>query len=347
MAEVQAGAATTKAAQPDAMTVAREWLAAGQRVALATVVATWGSSPVPIGGQMAVAENDLFQGSVSGGCVESDIIVAAADVIANGSPQLLTFGVSNETAWRSGLPCGGTISILVVALAQTQTLPLLESIATMRAAREPAILVTNVADGGLSLYDARVRAALPGFVAEVARDGISRMAENGAGEQAFVHLLLPPPRVVIIGATHIAQHLVAMLGLIGYDAIIVDPRTAYANEQRFAGVEIIAEWPDDALPGIGLDPFTAVVVVAHTPEIDDQALRHALAAGCRYVGALGSTRNHARRRERLAASGVAVTDIDRVRAPIGLPIGAHGAAEIAVSILAEIIAVFREPTAPR
>ena len=324
----------------DILVAARRWLDEHDAVALASVVATWGSSPVPVGGQMAVAGEDRFQGSVSGGCVENDVIVAALDVIATGAPQLLNFGVSNETAWQSGLPCGGSITILIARLTREHGAPLLDELLALQARRAPAIVVTDTATGDMRLY--RDGDSLPKWAADARARGESQLAEREDGGQAFVHLLTPPPRIVVVGATHIAQHLVTMLGLVGYDCIVVDPRSAYASQERFAGASILAQWPDDALPALALDPYSALVAVSHNPDIDDAALRHALSAGCFYVGALGSKRNHARRRERLAASGVTSTAIDRIRAPIGLDIGAHGAAEIAASILAEIIAAFRK-----
>lgn len=340
MSETRAGASGSDGAiGTGTLAAARQWLDTHERIALATVVATWGSSPVPVGGQMAIAGEDRFAGSVSGGCVESDVIIAAGEVIERGRPQLLTFGVSDETAWRSGLPCGGTIRVLVVRLERGRAVPLLDALLARQRMRQQTIVTTDVGTGALALYTSA--AEMPEALADAARRGESRMVGAEANAGTFVHVFTPPPRVVVVGATHLGQHLVAMLAMVGYDCVLVDPRTAYANAERFAGVRILTEWPDDAMATIGIDGATAVAAVSHNPDIDDGALKQALAAGCFYVGALGSSRNHARRKERLAAAGVPPHRIELIRAPIGLDIGAHGAAEIAASIVAEIIAAHR------
>lgn len=307
--------------------------------ALATVIETWGSAPVPVGGQMVIAAEDEFAGSVSGGCIEGEVIVAGLEVIADGQPRILTFGVANETAWRAGLPCGGRISILVVRIDRTAVAGWLGEMQQARRERRPLAVVTDLASGATTSY--RDAGDAPPVVAAALRDGRSTLTRTGEQPETFIHVWLPPPRIVIIGATHIAQVLVEMLRLIGFDALVVDPRTAYATGERFSGVRLIAEWPEDALPALALDPFTALVAVAHTPNIDDLPLQRALEAGCFYVGALGSRRNHAKRVERLAAAGATADQIARIRAPIGLAIGAQGPAEIAAAILAEIIQAVR------
>ena len=339
MTTCMAAAATDQPARPlDVLAAVRELLDLHEHVALATVVETWGSSPVPVGGRMVIAGDDTFQGSVSGGCVEGEVIVAAAEVVGDGRPRLLTFGVSNETAWQAGLPCGGNVSVLLVRLSRHDGFALLDRVIAATARREVVALATDTTSGAMR---AHTPADAPPHVADCIARGKSAMATAGDGSLQFVQVAVPPPRVLVVGATHIAQHLVAMLRLVGYDAVVVDPRTAYATPERFAGTRLVTEWPDDALPALGLDAHTAVVAVAHVPDIDDAALRLALRAGCFYVGALGSTRNHARRRERLAAAGIGADEIARIRAPIGLDIGAEGPAEIAVSILAEIVARWR------
>ncbi len=322
----------------DVLAAARALLDAHQHVALATVVETWGSSPVPVGGQMVIAAEDAFHGSVSGGCVEGEVIVAADEVIADGRPRVMTFGVSNETAWQVGLPCGGNVTVLVVRLSRHDGAPLLDAVLTATARRQVLAIITDMTSGAMR---AHTTADAPEQVAAAMRRGASAVVSQDGGTSAFVHVLVPPPRVVVIGATHIAQHLVAMLRLVGYDTVVVDPRTAYATPARFAGVRLVTDWPNDALPALGLDPFTAVVAVAHVPDIDDTALRHGLGSGCFYVGALGSRRNHARRIGRLATAGVTEAAMARIRAPIGLDIGAVGPAEIAASILAEIVQAWR------
>jgi xanthine dehydrogenase accessory factor len=159
--------------------------------------------------------------------------------------------------------------------------------------------------------------------------------------EVFIHVFNPTIRLVIIGAVHIAQALVPLARAIGYDVVIADPRSAFAMEERFPGVEIARAWPDEALPMIGLDARTAVVVLSHDPKIDDPALSYALGSDAFYVGALGSKQTHAKRIERLRQAGITDADIERIHAPIGLDIGAQGSAEIALSIIAEIMAAQR------
>jgi xanthine dehydrogenase accessory factor len=158
---------------------------------------------------------------------------------------------------------------------------------------------------------------------------------------------VPSPRLVVIGAVHITQALAPIAAVVGFDLTVIDPRTAFATPDRFAGVRLFAEWPETVLPGLALDPYTALAAVTHDPKIDDFALVHALSRGCFYVGALGSRKTHARRRERLLAAGVAESDIESIRAPIGLDIQASSPAEIAVAVMAEVIEAFRRrPVSP-
>jgi xanthine dehydrogenase accessory factor len=177
-------------------------------------------------------------------------------------------------------------------------------------------------------------------LAEAFRSGKSGMIE-AAGRRYFINVHLPPVKLVITGAVHISQALAEMAKPLGLDVTIIDPRTAFATDQRFPAARLIAEWPDVALPPLGVDRFTAFVALTHDPKIDDPGLEHALRVGCFYIGALGSRKTHAKRVERLGAAGFAERDIAAIRAPIGLDIGAVSPAEIAVSILGEIIAAMR------
>lgn len=215
-----------------------------------------------------------------------------------------------------------------------------------RAARRAVILVTDVASGAQRLVRAEEIAADP-LAAELdahRRSGRSGMVETPQG-RFFLTVHVPPPRLVITGAVHISQALAPIAKLLGYDVVIVDPRTAFATSERFPDVEVIAQWPDVALPPLGVDAYTAFVAVTHDPKIDDPALTHALARRCFYVGALGSRKTHARRVERLTAQGVPPDAIARIHAPIGLSIGAVSPPEIAVSIMAEITACLRQASA--
>jgi xanthine dehydrogenase accessory factor len=213
-----------------------------------------------------------------------------------------------------------------------------------RAARRPVIVVTDTANGEQRLVKAKDFAADP-LKAELAaalRMGKSGTIEAG-GKKLFLNVYAPTARLVVIGAVHISQALAPMAQSLGYDVTIVDPRTAFASPERFPNVPLIAEWPDEALPPLNVDRYTAFVALTHDPKIDDPALLHAFQRDCFYIGALGSRKTHAKRGDRLKAQGAKEADIARIHAPIGLAIGAISPAEIAVSIMAEITAQLRLP----
>lgn len=332
----------SEAAAIEVVRAADDWLARDGKVAIATVIDTWGSAPVPVGGQMAVAADGGFQGSVSGGCIEGDIIVEAGEVLEDGKPRTLTFGVADETAWRAGLPCGGQVRVLVERFDQAGGgADLLKRSLQARERRGGLVVRTRLDDGTKEIFT-HDAPDLPDDVADRFRSAKSQLIEGPDGA-VFVHAVVPPARIVVIGATHIAQVLAQIARLSGYEIIVVDPRTAFADPERFGAKDarIVAEWPQDALPKIGLDPFTAVVALAHVGHIDDEALKLAVRSDCLYVGALGSSRNHAKRKERLAEAGITEAEIARIKAPIGLDIGAQTPAEIAVSIMAELIRAVR------
>ena len=222
-------------------------------------------------------------------------------------------------------------------------LDLLQSLNAERAARRAAIVVTDVAGGAQRLVKATEVANDPlhDLLAKRIRSGKSGMEETPQGK-LFLTVHVPSPRLVITGAVHISQALAPLGQLLGYDVTIVDPRTAFASIERFPDVKVIAEWPDVALPPLGIDHYTAFVALTHDPKIDDPALLHALARDCFYIGALGSKKTHAKRVARLKEAGRSDADIARIHAPIGLAIGAVSPAEIAVSIMAEITARLRQ-----
>ena len=216
-------------------------------------------------------------------------------------------------------------------------LDILSALNAERAARRAAIVVTNVENGRQRFVKAAEigKDALRAALAERLRSGKSGMAETAEG-RVFLTVYVPAPQLVITGAVHISQALAPIGKLLGYDVTIVDPRTAFASGERFPDVKVIAEWPDEALPRLNVDRYTAFVALTHDPKIDDPALRHALARDCFYIGALGSRKTHARRVERLKGQGVSETDIARIQAPIGLDIGAVSPAEIAIAIMAQV-----------
>jgi xanthine dehydrogenase accessory factor len=222
-------------------------------------------------------------------------------------------------------------------------LDILRSLNTERSARRAAVVVTDVASGEQRLVKAAdiARDPLKDLLEKQVRSGKSGMIETPQG-RFFLTVHVPPPRLVITGAVHISQALAPIAKLLGYDVTIIDPRTAFASIERFPEVKVIAEWPDVALPPLGIDHYTAFVALTHDPKIDDPALSHALARDCFYIGALGSKKTHARRIERLKALGFSDAALGRIHAPIGLPIGAVSPPEIAVAIMGEITARLRQ-----
>jgi xanthine dehydrogenase accessory factor len=228
-------------------------------------------------------------------------------------------------------------------------LSLLTALNTERAARRAAIVVTDVESGEQRLVKAADIAADPlrAVLSDHLRSGKSGMEETPQG-RVFLTVYVPAAQLVIIGAVHISQALAPIGKLLGYDVTIVDPRTAFATPERFPDVKVIAEWPDQALPPLNVDHYTAFVALTHDPKIDDPALLHALARDCFYIGALGSRKTHGRRLDRLKQQGVSDSDLTRIHAPIGLDIGAVSPAEIAVAIMAQITERLREePDAER
>jgi xanthine dehydrogenase accessory factor len=322
----------------DTLAIARRWLDEFEQVALATVVSTWGSSPVPVGGQLVIGPNGQFEGSVSGGCVEVEVITEAADVLAYDRPKLLEFGVGEDVAWTAGLPCGGAIGIYVEPLRLKRDASYLDRVLAARGARASLAVLTLLASGERRLFE--VPGPMPAEFASCLLRGESRLLDLGEG-RAFLHVLTPPVRLVIVGATHVGQALADLATRIGYDVVFVDPRTAFASQERIGEIMTLSDWPAISLRDLGLDPRTAVITLTHNAALDDEALSAALRSDCLYIGALGSKKTHVKRLERLRMAGFSDSEVARIHAPIGLAIGAKGPAEIAVSILAEIVKVAR------
>lgn len=302
------------------------WHRAGRGAALATVVETWGSAPRPVGSLLAVAGDGEMAGSVSGGCVEGAVVLEAQEALRDGRPRLLSYGVSDDDAFAVGLACGGTIRVLVEPLGGALAVDLAESLADARAARRPVAYVVD-----LETWERRL--AGPETFPDRFRMDRSGMEEDG---RTFVAVHNPPLRMIVVGAVHIAQALLPMARLAGYDVTLIDPRDAFGSEARFPGERILNDYPDEALPALAPDVRTAVVTLSHDPKIDDPAIEAALASDCFYLGCLGSTRTHAKRVERLKARGMSDAAIARIHAPVGLDVGARSPAEIAVSVLAQI-----------
>jgi xanthine dehydrogenase accessory factor len=267
-----------------------------------------------------------MEGSVSGGCVEGAVVVEAMDLVGAGAAKLLDFGVSDDEAFAVGLACGGRIRVLVEPVGGAMPIEVLEALVAARAARQPVAYVADL-EGNTRRLDG------PEAWAERFRMDRSGVEEDG---KTFVHIHNPPLRMLIVGAVHIAQALVPMARIAGHDVTVIDPRPAFGAEARFPGVDIIEEWPDEALATLGLDARTAVVTLSHDPKLDDPAIRAALLSDVFYLGCLGSKRTHAKRVERLKEAGFSDDVIGRIHAPVGLDIGARGPGEIAVSVLAQV-----------
>lgn len=220
----------------------------------------------------------------------------------------------------------------------------LEKLNQARRARRAAMLITDLGSGEsvVEIEGENVRPDLHEVIDKAYRTGKSGIIEGSDGGRLFLNVEVPPPCIVVIGAVHISQALAEMARVAGFDIRIIDPRTAFATEERFGGIDLIADWPEDALKARPLDAYTALVAVTHDPKIDDFPIASALRSRCFYVGALGSRKTHARRVERLLAEGLNEEEIARIDAPIGLDIGAQSPAEIAVAVLGAIIQAFRK-----
>ncbi|GGO52298.1 xanthine dehydrogenase accessory factor [Roseovarius pacificus] len=310
--------------------IALNWHRAGKGAALATVVQTWGSAPRRVGSQLAISGEGEIAGSVSGGCVEGAVVAEALDAIEDSKPVMLEYGVSDGDAFAVGLACGGTIRVLVEPIGPVMPVDLLEELVAARAAREPVAYVTGL--------EVARRLDCTGH-SERFRMDRSGFEEDG---ETFVNIHNPPLRLIIVGAVHIAQALVPMARIAGYDPLLIDPRESFGSAERFPGETILHDWPDEGVQAFGLDSRTALVLLTHDPKLDDPALEQALASDVFYIGALGSTRTHAKRVERLRDKGYGDDRIALIHGPIGLDIGAAGSAEIAVSILAEMTRVLRQ-----
>jgi xanthine dehydrogenase accessory factor len=336
------------------------WLEQGKDVAIAIVVKTWGSSPRPSGAWMVVSETGEFAGSVSGGCVESAVIDSALQSIRSMKPEFLHFGVTDETAWEVGLACGGEIDIFIVPLSQENAEQInhylkIGEILTEETSYRIAHIVrgpsgypgqyyfSSKSGHAFGTIDEPIRMNLPGTqqigLPLSSTDFFEIPLASGLVE-LFVENHRPPPKLIIVGGVHIAIPLAQQAKSLGYRVIILEPRRAFGKDTRFPDVDqVITSWPDEGLAEIGLDEASAVAVLTHDPKIDDPALRTALASSAFYVGALGSRTTQKKRRNRLLAAGMTEEQLDKLHAPIGLNLGGRAPAEIALSIMAEIISM--------
>lgn len=295
------------------------WLQDGKRVALATVVQTWGSSPRPVGSWLAIREDGQVVGSVSGGCVEDDLIRRVqTEILTRTSPELVKYGVSKDEAVRFGLPCGGTLQLLVEPRPE---LAIFEAIMSGIKKRSIVLREVNVLTGQSTLSIG------------------NRSTQFQFSNEKMQTIYGPRWRMFIIGAGQLSLCLASFALTSDFDITIIDPREEYAEGIGSEGIQFIQGMPDDVMQELGVDSHTAIVALTHDPKIDDLALIDALQSEAFYVGALGSHTNTQKRKERLREFNLSTEQLERLHGPVGLAIGALTPPEIAVSIMAEVIAV--------
>ena len=303
----------------DILTPMSVWLKEKRKVALATVISTWGSAPRPVGGQMAIDSNGEIIGSVSGGCVEGAVINEGINSINDGKLRIKDYGISNDMAWEVGLACGGELKILIQPLNLEDEI--VYSIVENIKNREPTKILINCLTGSRHIDNSI----------------INQISSYDKIKEEFIHVIDPKPRLFIVGAVHIAQALISLAKTADFEIILIDPRDHFATKDRFPNCKIINEWPDTALSNFILDKATHLVTLTHDPKIDDPALIYTLKKDIGYIGSLGSKKTHNKRCERLIDIGFCQSDLSKIHGPIGLNIKAKTPAEIAISIMAEII----------
>ncbi len=326
----------------EVLTALGHWHERGDRIALATVTDVARSAPRPPGAKMAISSTGEIAGSVSGGCVEGAVVEVAEQVMSGRAPRLTHYGIADSDAWDVGLPCGGEIDVWVQAYSGGRFEELARAdgraveVTLLEGASPGAKLLVEV-DGAVSgtlgspeLDDEAVR---------VAAELIWTEASEHRGAM-FFDVIAPAPRLILFGAVDVASSLCRLARAAGWLPYVIDPRARFAAPERFPdAVEVIAAWPEEAVARIGgIDPATSIAVLTHDPKLDDAALTLALRSPARFVGAMGSRRAQAKRRERLLAAGFADDELERLSAPLGLDLGAISTEETALSILAEIVA---------
>ena len=332
------------------------WEGSGQPFALARVIQTWGSSPRRVGAAMIVGPEMAVAGSVSGGCIEGAVITEAQAVLAGGPPRKLHYGVSDETAWSVGLTCGGQVSVFVeqhLGQAGGGSPKVWAALRARLEANLPAVLLTRLASceqqhvlidpQAASIVAGDWAAATDGALAAAATAFSTRESEvvTVAGEPVFVHLFPCKDRLLVVGASHISIPLVRLAKVLGLETVVVDPRAVFARSERFPEPpdRLESVWPAKFFETWTVDESTYAVLLTHDPKIDDEALHHLLRSPAAYIGALGGRRSQASRVSRLAEAGFTDAEINRIHGPVGLDIGAESPEEIALSILAEVVAI--------
>ena len=328
------------------------WRNSNQEITITTVVETWGSGPRPVGSKMITTMSGGIAGSVSAGCVESAVIEEAQKVWSSGEPSLIKYGVADDTAWEVGLACGGEIKVFIepgwawdsIYNAIKENIEVGKTFALVTALEgDPDKLNKKmlVQSDGAVLGDL----ILPdesGFDIAVVLNYLSNdrsgVVSLPNGTDIFIESYPLPAKLIVVGAVHLSDSLITMANAAGFETILIDPREAFGNRERFPHVDqLIRKWPQDALSEISLDRSTFIAVLTHDPKLDDPALMIALRSNARYVGALGSRRTNQKRLKRLSSAGLTEEQLSLLHAPIGLDLGGRSQSEIAISIMAEII----------
>ena len=295
----------------------RTWREAGDPVAIATVVETWGSSPRPLGSKMLVGRSGRMAGSVSNGCIEGAVFEEAQEVLASGRPRLVEYGVADDVAFEVGLACGGHIEVFIQPANEVH-----DEALQLLAEERPFVLTTDLSSGKTELFRRMPLTELP------ARDG-----------DRFEEPFARPAHMIIVGAIHIAIPLHRLAKVMGYRVTVVDARAQFATPERFPEAdELLVRWPDEALAGMTIDRSTALVILTHDPKFDLPALRASLPTSAGYIGAIGSRKTNQNRFDALRAEGFTDEQLARVHGPIGLDLGGRGAEETALGIMAEVTA---------
>ena len=298
---------------------ASEWEREGEKLALAIVVKTWGSSPRQPGSMMLIREDGHIVGSVSGGCVEGAVIVGSKKILQENRAELMQFGVADEDAWSVGLSCGGKISVFVCPVRKI----------------EPDLFQKS-----LKALESRLSVSIE---CDLKKGTVSTLENKLNSEDNFFRMqIIPKPRLFIVGAVHISQHLIPMAQISGFDVYVIDPRSHFASSERFPEITILSDWPDEALKKENLGENDCLVTLTHDPKIDDPALLIALKKPLFCISCLGSNKTHEKRKSRLIDAGITEHEFSRINGPAGLDINAKTPAEIAVSILSELIKNWRE-----
>ncbi len=328
------------------------WLSDDKSVALATVIKTWGSSPRPVGAGMAVTGEGQIAGSVSGGCVEGAVIDASLEVLKTGKPIRLHFGVTDSDAWEVGLACGGEIEVFVRVFTKTQFKLWSEALNLEQVFCSTLLINVSdkslgkeliVFDDGKSLGDEFPAVKLQSIIL-AAKEAISsgksscRIVDEDQLGEFFFQVVLPMPRLIVVGGVHIAVPLVKLADMIGFEVIVIDPRRLFGTDERFPEIKkLLRAWPTEAFKNLQINPSTAIVMLTHDPKIDDPAIKVAVSSPAFYIGALGSKKTHQKRLERLSADGVDRERLELIRAPVGLDLGGRSPEEIALSIMADVV----------